>query len=158
MIQSKRILILAFVIPILVLLGLTLYKKSVVSYGQQVTLPIEGYDPRDLLSGHYLIYRINYGVEGMCAGSSDGQTVFVCLEPPHFSLDRVEDCSKQIRGRCNGSRFEAGIEKYFVPEAEARILEAKVQSKAASIVLSIGPNGDAQVKDLLIEGRPWREQ
>ncbi len=158
MIQSKRILIVAFVLPIVILFALTLYKRSVVSYGQQVTLPIEGYDPRDLLSGHYLIYRINYGIEGLCTGSSDNQTVHLCLEPRHFSFNQVNGCAKQIRGRCNGGRFEAGIEKYFVPEAEAKILEAKVQSNAASIVLSIGPNGDAQVKDLLIEGRPWREQ
>ena len=44
------------------------------------------------------------------------------------------------------------------PPEEAKRLEGLVQSKNASIVLSVPKNGKAQVKDLLINGLPWRDQ
>jgi uncharacterized membrane-anchored protein len=159
MIQTKRALILVLIIPILVLAGLTLYRSYVRSMGVEVILPISGYDPRDLLSGHYLIYRIEYGVEGICSGRTGQGTIgYVCLEPKMFSSSPPMNCSKLIRGTCNDGRFEAGIEKYYVPEKEAKQLERQIQSKSASILLSITSTGQAQVKDLLVNGQSWKNQ
>ena len=31
--------------------------------GSEIILPISGFDPRDILSGHYLVYRIDYGIQ-----------------------------------------------------------------------------------------------
>ncbi len=150
MIQTKKALILALLFPILALLLLATYKKYVLSFGEEVVLPISGYDPRDLLSGHYLIYRIDYGVYGICPAGTGQETGYVCLSPKMFSYAPPEGCSKLIRGVCNYGRFEAGIEKYFIPENNAKNLEEQIRSKAASIVLSITPSGHAQVKDLLV--------
>lgn len=85
MIQSKRALIIALIFPIFALAALTTYKKYVLSFGKEIVLPISGYDPRDLLSGHYLIYQIDYGVSGICSRNSGQQTGYVCLEPKMFS-------------------------------------------------------------------------
>lgn len=156
MMQTKRALIIALMFPILALVSLTAYKKYVLSVGQEIILPISGYDPRDLLSGHYLIYRIDYGVEGICASNSAPQTGFVCLEPKTFSYSAPQSCSKLIRGVCNNGRFEAGIEKYYVPEDQAKRLEEQIRSKPASIVLSVTQSGEAQVKDLLVNGQSWK--
>jgi hypothetical protein len=41
---------------------------------------------------------------------------------------------------------------------KAKELETLILSNPAEIVLSIPKNGRAQVKDLLINGRPWDEQ
>lgn len=158
MIQTKKALIIALLFPILALAALTAYKKYVLSFGDEIVLPISGYDPRDLLSGHYLIYQIDYGVGGICASNSGQQTGYVCLEPKMFSYSSPEGCSKLIRGVCNYGRFEAGIEKYYVPEDKARKLEEQVRSKTASIVLSLTSGGQAQVKDLLVNGQSWKNQ
>jgi uncharacterized membrane-anchored protein len=159
MIQTKRALILALIFPILVLAGLSVYRGYVRSTGVEVILPISGYDPRDLLSGHYLIYRIEYGVEGICSGlTGQGTTGYVCLDPKMFSSSQPLNCSTLIRGICNDGRFEAGIEKYYVPEKQARQLEQQIQSKSASILLSITSTGQAQVKDLMVNGRSWKSQ
>lgn len=156
MIQTKRGLLIALLIPILALLALTAYKKSVLSFGEEIILPISGYDPRDLLSGHYLIYTIDYGVPDLCRPYSSQQDGYVCLNPKTFSSFPPENCTQLIRGTCRNGRFEAGIEKYFVPQDKALYLEKQIQSKAASIVLSLTASGHTQVKDLLIEGKSWK--
>ena len=158
MIRTKRALVIALIFPILALVALTAYKRYVLSFGSEVILPISGYDPRDLLAGHYLIYRIDYGVAGICSGNSGQRTGYVCLEPKMFSYSAPGGCSKLIRGVCKGGRFEAGIEKYYVPEYKAKHLEDEVRSETASIVLSITHGGQAQVKDLLVNGESWKNQ
>lgn len=158
--RSKTVLISALLIPIVALGILTGYKHYKVTVGTKVTLPIEGYDPRDLLSGHYLTYRVNYGVKNICEQSgkinySDG---YVCLEPKHFSYLKPESCGIMIKGTCNRSRFEAGIERFYIPENQADQLDEDVRSRKGSIVLSVTPDGNAQIKNFLIDGKPWNDK
>lgn len=157
MIQTKKALVIALLFPIVALAALTAYKKYILSFGNEVVLPISGYDPRDLLSGHYLIYRIEYGVDGICSDRSGRRNGYVCLEPKMFSYVPPAGCTKLIRGVCNHGRFEAGIEKYYVPEDKARNLEKQIRSKSASIVLSVTSSGRVQVKDLLVDGQSWKK-
>lgn len=158
MIQSKRALVIALAFPIVALAALAAYKRSVLSFGNEVILPISGYDPRDLLAGHYLIYQIDYGLDGICSEKTTERVGYVCLEPKLFSYSLPEGCSKLIRGTCNYGRFEAGIEKYYVPQEKAKELEDQVRTNSASIVLSITEGGQAQVKDLLINGESWEKR
>jgi uncharacterized membrane-anchored protein len=158
MIQKKKTLVFSLLFPILYLAALTLYQESLLLSKHEIILPISGEDPRDLLSGHYLRYKIEYGVDGICPSSSGQQVGYLCLEPKIFSYTRPQDCSKLIRGVCSSGRFEAGIEKYYLPEDQARKLEGQIDSNTTRIVLSITPSGKAQVKDLLIHGRSLNTQ
>lgn len=159
MIKSKKALLILLFLPIFALILLAEYKKYLLFVGKEVTLPITGYDPRDLLSGHYLVYSVDYGVESICGTKpyekkKDG---FICLSPKFFSTSSPENCEILIKGVCNYSRFEAGVERYYVPESEAKRLEELVQKNQASIVLSVSYSGEAQIKDLLINGKSWRQ-
>lgn len=158
MIQTKRALIFALVFPIIALIALTAHKRYTLTSGSEIILPISGFDPINILSGHYLIYQIDYGVEGLCPSKSPKQVGYVCLEPKIFSDTLPQGCSKLIRGVCNYGRFEAGIEKYYVPEDKAKDLEEQVRLKKASIVLSVTSDGQAQVKDLLINNQSWKKE
>ncbi len=51
--------VLAVLFPILVLGGLVIQREVDLHKGKILILPIGGYDPRDLLSGHYLQFRID---------------------------------------------------------------------------------------------------
>lgn len=155
MIKNKNAFIIALVFPIIALLSLTAYKKYIVSVGKKIIFPISGYDPRDLLSGHYLVYSIDYGVENICPPHQGDSTGYVCLEPKMFSYSKPSNCLKFIRGICNANRFEAGVEKFYIPEDQANKLDKQIRTGAASIVLSVTPDGQAQVNDLLINGQPW---
>jgi len=159
MMESKRALLLSLLFPIFLLAGLTLKKQSTKSLGQSITLPISGYDPRDLLSGHYLVYRIDYGVDVCESGSfSDAasETFFVCPNEKRVELFKPSTCDLAIRGSCSHGRFVAGVEKYFVPQEQALRLEKIVQSGKASVVLAVSRDGQAVVKDLLIKGKRWQ--
>ncbi len=157
MIISKRGLLVVLAFPIAVLFVLFVYQQYISSFSEEVVLPISGYDSRDLISGHYVTFQIEYGVDGICPSKPDLKLGFICLSPKHFSYLLPKNCTKLIRGICKNSRFNAGIEKYYIPENHAKALEDKLRLKLASIVISITGRGHAQVKDLLIEGKSFKE-
>lgn len=156
MMQKNKGLWLALLFPILMLLALIAYKKYILTFGQEVTLAISGYDPRDILSGHYLIYTVEYPVGKICTDKTV-ESGYVCLDPKGFSAELPAECKIPIRGTCKYGRFEAGIEKFYIPEDKAQILDNNIRGKRASIVISVTPKGQAQVKDLLIDGNSWRD-
>ena len=154
MIEDKKTLWIVLLIPIFCLLALTAQKKYIRSTGVEVYLPIEGYDPRDLISGHYLIYRVDYGVPNLCANYYKER--YVCLDDRSFTNEQPTNCKLFIKGRCTyGDRFEAGIERYYIPESVAAELEKLVREKKTGINISVSSDGVAQVKDLVIEGQIW---
>ncbi len=160
MIKSKTVILIALIIPIVALLSLTIYKKYTFLKGRQITLSIRAYDPRDLLSGYYLNYTIKYDVEEVCHNKRyrENKHAYICLNPKKFSYTKPYNCDLFIKGVCNKLDFKAGIERYYVPKQQAKRLEKLLRSNKASIVLSVPKNGDAQVKDLLINGKSWKDQ
>lgn len=153
-------LLLALALPILVL-GVHAFTHHLQRHaGAEITLPIEGFDPRDLLSGHYLIYTVDYGFSGenSCPTSSIDATV--CLQPDpvkvYASNDLPAHCTQFIRGKCDDSaRFTAGIERFYIPEKHARTLDRLVRDRKGSLVLSVTHDGKAAIRELLIENKPW---
>lgn len=155
--NAKKMVLVALLFPIVVLAILIGYRQFVWSFGKEIVLPISGYDPRDLLSGHYLRYQVEYGINNICSGVSLTQKGYVCLDPKFFSYEVQTECKRFIQGVCNHGRFEAGFERFYVPENKALSLEKIIRERKASVVLSVTSDGQAQVKQLLIEGQPWTE-
>lgn len=154
-------LALALLLPIVILAGNTWMHYQQRSTGETITFPIEGFDPRDLLSGHYLIYRINYGIgdSGDCPTSDI--TASLCLEPERriYPTDELpQSCTQFIRGNCDSStRFISGLERFYIPEQYADVLDKKVRNKQGKLVVAVDSSGNAGVVDLLIDDRPWKE-
>jgi uncharacterized membrane-anchored protein len=157
---KRKKLIFAIAFPIVLLLGLTLQKHTLRQTGTKRIFPISGYDPRDLLSGHYLIYTIDYGIGNICDYSSypnRNKESHICFDTNSYVAGPVTGCKIAIRGECKGGRFVAGLERFYVPQEKALAIEKLVQSKKAGIEVAIGAGGTAQVTELLIEGIPWQE-
>jgi uncharacterized membrane-anchored protein len=173
--MSKRNLIFALAFPILVLAALIIYKQASVMIGKEIILPITGFDPRDILSGHYLIYRIDYGINSndLCHDYDNTNTnVYICLKKDNKNPDAytsiinsysnpadLEDteCFALIKGKCKDGRFTAGIEKFFIPEGYANSLDRAVRNRQGKIVLSVTKGGSVAIKDLLIDGKSWKD-
>ena len=156
--KSKTMLVFALAFPIIVLAVLTLIKRNIYTNGKEVILNIEAYDPRDLLSGHYLTYKINYDIDSVCPNKAYSDEAYVCFEPKGFSYTDPANCGKKIRGRClNDHNFIANLERFYIPESRAIELSEKVRTQKASIVVAVMPEGHAIVKDLLIDGKGWKE-
>lgn len=155
--NNKKWLIAALVFPILVLLGITIKNQTGLSKGKEFTLPVEGFDPRDLISGHYLMYRVVYGSDIKCPNEKIKS--YVCMDPKtyfSFSKPSFGNCSLFIKGDCDHGNFKAGIERFYIPEQFSRELTEKIVKHKGKILISVSRRGDAQVKDLLIENCPWK--
>lgn len=160
--NQKKLVLIGLIFPIIVLMGLTIHKKIKVEAGTKIILDIEGYDPRDLLSGHYIIFRVNYGIKKMCSGSRYRQTkrdAYVCLREDgknYFTYSRPRSCLNYIKGNCQGSRFKDGLDRFYIPQKDAPKLDKLVRGKKGSIEVSLS-KGKPIITEMLIEGVPWKE-
>lgn len=155
--------LLAVVAPLLVLVAWTSYHALIAKHGVRVELPISGYDPRDLLSGHYLRYQVEYGAP-ICGDATQVRERCVCLTTPdsgnskalwHGPCDERPSCDAYLKGVCEHTRFVAGVERFYFPEAQTDLL-ALVPPKA-SIQLRLDGRGGAQVEAMQVAGLPLAE-
>ena len=158
--NNRWTLLLALLLPICVLATNTWLSHQQKTQGDTITLPIQGFDPRDLLSGHYLTYDINYGISGENGCPTSHIEAIACLQPERqiFPSDELPDsCTQYIAGTCNDdAQFIAGLERFYVPEQYAKQLETHVQNGEGKLVITIDGNGKAAIRDLLINNRPWK--
>lgn len=158
----------ALLLPLIALGSLVAWKQAVLTDGRKVTLPITGFDPRDLLSGNYLRYQVVYGVEGICSDvaqpAKGHKTIkregegYVCLEPPFFEYGpppQADRCRLFIKGSCEVGRFRSGLGRYYIPAQYARSLERAVLNGEGAIKIAISSDGRAVVEALFINGKPW---
>ena len=153
----KRVFAIFSPVLLLALWVITLeFKKS---SGEVYQLKIEGYDPRDLLSGHYLQFRLTFLPGSECkadptvttcacfASSKDTPELLEGVEVKSCS-DAALNCPVFIEGTCSGGRFLAGIERYYIPEALAPALVTIPEN--ASALVGINGTGSAVIKGLLV--------
>ncbi len=158
----------ALAVPIIFLALLCAYKAFKVMAGKKIIVPITGFDPRDILSGHYLTYRLKLDAGDACQGTDwDRDNISLCLaldgggtvigSVPMYHDDDENLCDALLSGKCSGGSFVAGIERFYIPENESAALDRAVRSGEGSLVVSVDRKGKAAVKELLINGKPWRE-
>jgi len=161
---SSMRLLSAIGLPIIALLCLLLYKQSIINTGQNINLDIVGFDPRDLLSGHYLRYNIDYNSRNQCPTSSRAaiQTARLCLKPERYFIDntvgnRQQHCDLYLEGICTKTGFKAGIERFYIPEEYASQLDLLVRDARGALQIRVNSQGKAVIDNLLIDGDPWQD-
>lgn len=158
---NKTLLIVFLLLPIGVLLFQVTGHEIDRNKGQRVHFLVEGYDPRDILSGHYLTYSVNYQNAGECSDTSGAEErdVILCIQdkqkiPRNMRFcepgqnDKSCACHLKIKGRCSYKTFTAGIEKYYIPESKAALLDQQIRKEGAIIEVSVTPQGRAYLMDL----------
>ncbi len=161
-------IIFVFLFPIILLLGMVGLNEYYFKTSQTVVLPVEGYDPRDLLSGHYLIYKVNYGLKCPVFERKNFKTrkksslkAYMCFQPEKqitFSPPS-KNCTLFIKGHCGYKReFLTKVDRFYVPESKAQELEQLFMSaKEKKVVLSVTKKGHTLAKDILIDGKSVRD-
>lgn len=128
---------------------------------RDVTFQIEGFDPRDLLRGRYLQFRLRVE-ESPALEACSGPDCCLCL-----TLRGRETPPLTARAHCTTARRECiavlptrYVEeslRYYVPELEAQTLEQQLidamEHQAAQVVLAIDADGHAEVRALKLWGR-----
>lgn len=130
--MNKKLVILLFS-PIVLLLCISIYWMITSSIGKDVRIAVRGYDPRDLLSGHYIRYTIDW--------------------------DNT-DCSQFIDNYCPKDEF-CNFEncKFYISENNAEQLDEllRYSDNDFSIIYQYKSAHVPIAKELLIDDKPWRE-
>jgi hypothetical protein len=171
MTRDSRWLQLAVTLPMFGLLVLVARAEVLLRSGTSFRIAIQGYDPRDLLRGHYLQYAFELDWRGAstcgalsAAGMPTGldPSCCVCLTSDVGSNGLAE--ARQVAcdqvSRCDGWLTAASIApplRYFVPERQASELEEALRGRRASLSVTCGPGGARAIGELYLDGRPWRE-
>jgi len=138
--MNKKILAVIFIIPFISLIFWTMWLYSQQVTGTEIKVAVMGYDPRDLLSGHYIRYSIDWN-------RTD------CTQFPNGVCPEDEFCKDARWGReC----------RFYIPEKNAReldrlFLKRNTTDMVFEVVYSYHKGQEPLAKQLLINGKDWRE-
>ena len=150
--------------PIVVLAGITAYHYVMSKIKvTEVLMRTEGYDPRDLLSGHYLRFRIKYKSKEFVnrkGRTSCDKKPFVCLEADEngrvvndYAVARRTDCPVTMKRYCDHNK---ALDRFYIPEEYSHILDKGLrESNDTWVKLSISRTGEPYVKSFYIDGMEW---
>lgn len=160
----------AVALPLLGLFVLAARGELALRSGESFRVGIRGYDPRDLISGHYLQYAYDFQWAGeSTCGPTDargtpsavGVGCCVCLSRAGEGaapLARQVEC--EAASACDAFlRADTVLppRRYFIPERHAAALELALGERRAAVELTISPSGDAAVGALYLDGQPFRD-
>ena len=171
--HHKKIGLVLLAIPFLAMLLMIVQNNHNVHGYQEYRFEIEGYDPRDLLKGHYLIFRYKWpeAAVNMFDDNSYPRTDQVCacmsgdalLPDVRFDAcvsnhPRQKNCVAGVRvsGWASGAGLQPNdtLRQYYIPEQHARMLENMLRAGKHKFEVGIvpRPDGQAQLKMLYIDG------
>jgi uncharacterized membrane-anchored protein len=177
---ASRLLIIV-VLQTLVLAGMIAKRQWTLATGTPVVLETEPIDPRSLFRGDYVTFNYDISRLKLDELVGDDEfrqhdTIYVVLEPgePYWRArgayhrppagelalrGRVEYVSEHWWNAETQSSEEVrhvsvryGIEDYFVPEGEGRVLERPVAGEDISLRVAVDRFGNGAIQALLING------
>ncbi len=138
--MKKRTLALVFFVPWVLLAGWVVGLACLRAGGSEVTVSITGYDPRDLLSGRYIAYQIDW--------EQTDCTQFPGKKCPPGK----EFCTDDTWGRSC---------RFYISETSAdgldRLFRQRNESLRFEVVYSYAPHKKPIAKKLLINGQNWQD-
>lgn len=148
---------------IFLLLGLIADREFILRTGDEIVLQTTPIDPRSLLQGDFVI--LDYVIAGLPGDSQApvGATMYVSLkergdvwEAERYSSSKPSDGDTVfIRGEVDrAGHLDFGIGTYFVPERSGLLIERSMDVK---VVAAVGGQGEAVIKDVLVDGVPFAE-
>jgi len=173
----------AGLLQVALIAAIVIDRAGILREGTEITLKTRPVDPRDFLRGDYvqLRYDISSVQLGPLAGTpiaARHAPVFVKLAPDvdgfygavsaHLQpvpvsgrevlikgrLDRGFECGGGARTYCERGDVTYGLERYFVPEGEGRVIESARNQGKVSVVAAVTAGGRAAIKRLVIDGKP----
>jgi len=138
--MKAKILAVCFTLPFVCLVIWTVSLAWQRNHGPEVKVAVMGYDPRDLLSGHYIQYQIDW--------ARTDCTQFKANRCPEKDFCKEARWGRQCR--------------FYIPENKARDLDELFRKRNDTdikfeVVYSYQPGQKAVAKQLLINGQDWRK-
>ena len=183
MTAPQRLLLTALVLilPLLVLGGIILQNEIGIGQAQVWRVKITGYDPRDMLIGHYLSFRFNWNLQSSINACPTGKNCCLCLEKQNdsnvprsslLSCTATAQCLNTIalpdNAHCgtggqncvnNEDIFNPlGVQRYYIPETATALSRFLTNTKYdVTLDLQISPSGQHRLGKLYIDGTEWQD-
>lgn len=154
---------LSIFIPILIFAAWAAQYTYMAASGPKVRLNITGYDPRDLLAGHYLNYTVEFGPKYSCDNMSNS-TLCVCLETnPENGIstaswagsclerEKQENCQNWIQVQCRYGTTITNINRYYFSEVHQKDLV--IAPMNSSIEIALNGRGQAVVTNFYVNDK-----
>lgn len=170
------------VIPVLVLCGLVVKAELDKRHGPVWIMKVEGYDPRDILRGQYVLFRFDWN--WVRQPDKDCQNCCVCLndkegvENPVAEImhcdrrkEELKSCTSVIRHwdnaqRASNRRREPYMNsyRYYLQEDHARALQRRLNEQRRNntensdvfhLKMNVTNDGRMIFHDFLINGKPY---
>lgn len=127
--QKNLKLILGLSLPIVFFVCWISALEYRINHAEEITIRAEGYDPRSLISGHYMRLRLNW---------------------------QETDCSQFNDNLCHPNRFES-IYKYYIPEEYAQTLDKLVSKKHVKVdlIFAYPKDKNPYLKRMNLNGQYW---
>jgi hypothetical protein len=182
--MRRSFVALAVALPLVALVLGIVRSERHLAEGRRWTFEITGYDPRDLLRGHYIQFRLvlddtDLPVDGAANGTpcedDAGDKCCLCLFPGlegEASVFEHTTC-EVAREQCEGAlplRYLAGLRRYYIAEERAEELtrifqdasqdalqnaaQDTAQDHRTHLVVAVDATGKPQIDKLLIDGTP----
>ncbi len=136
--MNKKLMLLTFFTPIITLIIFCIYFYCQTLGMMDIKIRIKGYDPRDLLAGHYIQYTIDWDNTD-CSQFEDK----ICPKTQFCSPDTPQ----------NNCRF-------YIPEAYAykldRLMRNNDTTHVFEIIYAYSKDKTPLPKELLIDTKNWR--
>lgn len=157
--------LLVLLIPFLAMAYMTATNEMNYSRNTEYRLPITGYDPRNLLTGHYIVFRYAWP-ENTPNHCIKGQECFACLtgDPLKPDIDfRSQDlpvCAAALSvGNyafigSNPPQPPGSLQRYHVSEYEGPVLDKLLRepNNRFEVGILIYPDHKGQIKNLYMNG------
>ncbi len=120
----------ALLFPLVVLLIWNCWLEGKVLFSPEMTVAAEGYDPRSLISGHYMQLR---------------------------PVWEKTECSDFAENKCPEKEFES-VYRFYLPEQAAEKLDyiIRTENPELKLIFALPDNSRPLLKNLLINGVSWK--
>jgi GDYXXLXY protein len=156
--MSRLVRLAAVVAPMLGLAALWATSYQTYQQGTEWEVPIQGYDPRDYLRGHYVEFRYDWpGVEEF----RDAPPQMLCLEGAAPKLARVTAdsrgvCAHPVRADAIGVYGWEGLTRgrLYLGQDRAERLQRELQDQGQRGIVTIRQRKDGSFTPIAIRFRP----
>lgn len=169
--QSRLMLAATLLLPLAALAVSWAVTHHQAQQGQDWLIPIQGYDPRDLLRGHYVQYRYDWPTspeqQQTESAVSPGDADALCIigSAPHVravrplpsSSDPIvdKDCAIILRGTLGTRREIRGLDRgiFYASQSQALVLSRKLADPDVQGLIRVRVRPDGMLRPIAMEFR-----
>ena len=163
--MKRFAILLSLILPVLGLAALWAWTDNWTREGTDWEVPVEGYDPRDLLRGHYIEFNYDWPIEDV--DEADRFWIeALCIEgdPPVIARARivedVSECAHFAKADPGSVYGMGGLSRgrLYVPQTQASELEDKLRNPDLRGIVTLRQRVDGRILPQSIRFEEWTDE